>query len=353
MSGAPAGSERRGHMLEVRLHARSPFGPMVNGVLVWALSYAIYLIIAAQVGQPILETSTDGELQVNSGSWAALVLSLIFAVSVTIPPLAQRQWDSVCERLAATLDAQGAAQAHAMSQGAPRSRGRGAAIAFGIGAVGGVAFNAWLMAGSGLSLTAYLQSTGGWFTVMAPLLFGLGARSARELRIDDQDMAALVTGHLQVTPARFDQLDVYGRLALRSALAWLIMAAIILLFFVYAAPVAISVGTLVFSLLAAAYAFTSTIAPVVRAATAIREDALAGVRGEIEAEAARVVEHDRADTPAQGRLADLIAYEAWLEKRPVWPISAPVTRRLALYGFIPVMAWFGAAAAELALERMA
>ena len=50
-------------------------------------------------------------------------------------------------------------------------------------------------------------------------------------------------------------------------------------------------------------------------------------------------------------VSELIAYEAWLEKLPVWPISAPVTRRLALYGFIPVLAWFGSAAAELVLNR--
>jgi hypothetical protein len=166
-------------------------------------------------------------------------------------------------------------------------------------------------------------------------------------------MVDLVTGHLTVRPARFDRLEVYGRLALRGALAWIVMAAIILLFFVYAAPIAISVGTLVFSLCAAGYVFFSTSAPVMRAASAIRTAALDDVRTHIEREAQSMLHQAGQAPPASGRLAELIAYEAWLEKRPVWPISAPVTRRLALYGFIPVLAWFGAAAAELALERLA
>ena len=196
------------------------------------------------------------------------------------------QWLAVSEKVAATLDESGAARARAMNAGAPVSRGRAAAIAFGVGALGGVVFNAWILNDSGLTLERYLRSTGGWFALVAPVLFGLGARSALQLRQDDRDMAELVAGHLAVTPASFDRLEVYGRLALRSALAWLVMAAIILLFFVNAAPVFISVGTLVFSLFAAAYAFASTIAPVVRAASEIRARALAEVRQEIEAAAA-------------------------------------------------------------------
>lgn len=313
----------------------------------------------------MIERAGDGGLRVNSGSWAALVLSLIFAASVTIPALFQQQWMHACSELAATLNGEGAAQAKAMSEGSPASRGRAAAAVFGLGVLGGLAFNAWLMGQSGLSLVRYLQSTGAWFTVVAPILFGLGARSALQLRVDDRDMADLVTDHLKVTPAQFDRLEIYGRLALRSALAWLVMAAIILLFFAYAAPVAISVGTLVFSLLAAVYAFASTVAPVVRSATQIRDAALEKVRTQIEAEAASVLTTRSAEvssevsgqaldqSPAQGRLSELSAYESRLETRPVLPISAPITRRLALYGFIPVIAWFGAAAAEQVLERLA
>ena len=76
------------------------------------------------------------------------------------------------------------------------------------------------------------------------------------------------------------------------------------------------------------------------------------MRSEIDADAKGALESRRQGHGEPGRLSELIAYEGWLEKRPVWPISAPITRRLALYGFIPILAWFGAAAAELLLEGL-
>lgn len=343
----------RSPVLEVRLHRASPFPPLVNGALVATLLYVVYLLIASQVGQPILETGIDGSVAVNSGSWAAFVLSLIFAAAVTIPALSARQWSAALPALLQTLDETGVRQAHAMSQGSPRSRRISILSAFGVGVLGGLAFNAWLLRTSGLSLPVYFQSTGIWYVVVTPILFGLGARSIIQLRSDDQDMTMLVSGHLNVTPASFERLEVYGQLALRGALAWIVMAAIILLFFVYAAPVFISVGTLALSLLAGVYAFSSTIAPVVRASSEMRAGALHTVRDAIEAEAAHALSQPQEAQRHSGRLADLIAYESWLASRPVWPISAPITRRLALYGLIPVLAWFGAAAAELVLGRMA
>lgn len=343
----------RSAVIEVRLHRASPFPPLVNGALVALSLYAVYLLIASQVGQPILETRADGSLAVNSGSWAAFVLSLIFSTAVTIPALSARQWSASLPDLLQTLDEAGIRQAQAMSQGTPRGRLFPILTAFGLGVLGGLAFNAWLLRTSGLSLPVYFQSTGIWYVVVTPILFGLGARSIVQLRSDDRDMAMLVSGHLDITPAGFDRLEVYGQLALRSALAWIVMAAIILLFFVYAAPVFISVGTLVLSLLAGAYAFSSTIAPVVRATSALRAEALQNVRTAIEAEASSTLDATPNVAVPSGRLADLVAYETWLASRPVWPISAPITRRLALYGLIPVLAWFGAAAAELVLGRIA
>ena len=91
-----------------------------------------------------------------------------------------------------------------------------------------------------------------------------------------------------------------------------------------------------------------TIGPVVRKCAAARDAALQSVREQITASGDALLKQRASDIP----VSELIAYESWLEKLPVWPISAPVTRRLALYGFIPVLAWFGSAAAELVLNRV-
>jgi hypothetical protein len=336
--GAP-----RAPLFEVRLHALSPFGPLVTAALFAAALYGLYLLIAYLTGEPVIETGADGRAYIDEVAWTAFILSLVFAAALTMPVLGERQWRASLDAIVMTLDAPGASLARAMARGRLRSRARGAILASLVGALGGLIFNVWLMQNSGLGAEQYLRSTGAWFVLVAPLLFGLGARASQLLRSDDHEMVALVTDHISVSPAHFDRLEVYGRLALRSALTWLVMAAIIGLFFVYSAPVSVSIGALSLALLASAYAFTSTIMPVVRVTSQRRREALDGVRAHIEAEAHAAL----ASSGAPGRLSDLTAYEAWLEKRPIWPVSAPVTRRLAVYGLIPVLAWFGAAAAQL------
>lgn len=348
-AGPGHGAQAHAPLLEVRLHSLSPFGPVLNGVIIAALLYGVYILISLQTGQSLLETR-DGQVAVNSGAWAAFVLSLVFAAAVSIPARSNAEWRAFLDDLSQTLDEAGQAKAAALAIGPPRRRLFGALIAFGSGALGGLAFVIWLMRTSGLDTASFIQSSGAWFLVTQPILFGLGARAAAQLRHDDQDMAGLVREHLIVDLARLDRLEVYGRLALRSALSWLVIAAIILLFFVYAAPVAVSIGSLVLALVAGAYAFTSTVGPVVQVASRERDAKLAAVRTSI-AEAGENLAAERDGPPAA--LSELTAYEAWLERRPVWPISAPITRRLALYGFIPVLAWFGAAAAELLLDRLA
>ncbi len=351
MSEAPAHPDApaRARLIEVRLHALSPFSPLVNAALIFAALYALYILIAIQTGQSVIEIGPGGHAAFSSGAWIALVLSLVFSAAATMPALSERQWRASQEAVAQTLDEPGARLARTMSDGPVRSRATGAIIALLGGAAGGVGFNIWLMGVEQMSLEAYVSSTGLWFLLVSPPLFGLGARAAWLLHGDERDMAVLVTDHLAVSPARFDRLEVYGQLALRSALTWLVMAGIVMLFFVNLAPIIVSVGALVLTLLASIYAFASTITPVVRAAAAIRDRALSQTRAELETEARSAL----GATGTPGRLADLAAYEAWLDKRPVWPVSAPVTRRLAVYGLIPALAWFGAATAELVVNALA
>lgn len=336
-------AQRRAPLLEVRLHGLSPLGPIANAAVVALVIYGLYLLIATLTGQPILESGADGRARINELTWIAFVLSLVVAAAVTMPALTEREWRASLSEVVATLDAQGSDLAREMTKGRLRSQSRGAAMALILGAASGVAFNGWMITNAGLTPAEYVRSTGLWFAIIAPPLFGLGARASLLLRSDDKDMAALVTDHICVTPARFEELQVYGRLALRSALIWLVMAAIIGLFFVFSSSFSVSIVALALSLLASAYAFASTIRPVVRITTLKRREALDAVRTQIEAEAQSAL----TASGAPGRLSDLTAYEAWLEKRPVWPVSAPVTRRLAVYGLIPILAWFGAAAAQL------
>lgn len=339
----------RAQLFEVRLHNASPLPMLLTGALVAGVLFAGYLALAMGSGQAVIETGAQGP-RFNSGSWAALVMSLIFGAAVTMPALGHEQWKAEISDLKRVLDTEGQDEAHAIAQGARTDRSGRVLMAFLAGAIGGVVFNGWMIMATDLTVSLYLQSTGLWFAVVSPVLFGLGARAGVLLSMDDADLAALVRDHLTVDLAHMERLQVFGRLALRGALSWLVMTAIILLFFIYTAPVPVSVGAVSLSILAGGYAFASPIKPVMRRAAEVKDAALEEVRAQIAQEGGLALKDAQ---ESKGPVSELIAYEAWLEKRPVWPISAPITRRLALYGFIPVLAWFGAAAAELVLDRLA
>ncbi|MCP2679620.1 hypothetical protein NHF45_08770 [Maricaulaceae bacterium NA33B04] len=340
------GSEHR-PLMEVRLHALSPLPPVLTGLCISMLLFGSYFLLASLVGQPVIRMTPEGA-QFDSASWAAFVMSLVFAAALTMPAISQIQWQTALPELSAVLDEVGRQKAEAMAQGSPKARWIEAVIAFACGALGGLLVNTWLSDIGSMTLEEYFLSVRPWFDVANPVLFGLGGRAAQMLMREERDFAALIDRHLQVNLAGLDQNFVFGRLALRGALSWMVMTGIILLFFVESAPVPVSVGAVGLALLAAGYVFASSVGPVVRKCTIVRDEAVTEVRETIALAGQKAL---RGEAPPVA-LSELTAYETWLEKQPVWPISAPITRRLALYGLIPILAWFGAAAAELVLEGL-
>lgn len=341
---------QRAPLLETRLYGLSPLPLWLNGACISAVLYVGYVLIAQTSGQTIIEETGSG-LSFNPVAWAALVMSLIFGAAMTMPVMGLHQWRAALPDLEPLLDEAGLARAHQIAIGPERAKLTRNLIAFGVGAVMGVGFNIWLISVSQTSLSDYFRSVGLWFAIVSPVLFGLGARAAHLLNLDDRDVAELVQAHLVFDLARLEDLQVFGRLALSAALTWLVMAAIILLFFVYSAPVPISVGAIILAFVAAAYAFATTVGPVVKRATQLRDETLKTVRTRLQAQGTALLTQAE-PSHAAATVSELSAYEDWVLKRPIWPVSAPITRRLALYGFIPVIAWFGAAAAELVLGRL-
>ena len=338
--------EPRSPYPEVWLHGLSPLPPVLNGALISALLYALYLLYSVEVGQPVIEQAGAG-VRFNSAAWAALVICLIFGVATTMPAITQRQWQASLPQLKAVLDAQGGRVVEAIAQGPTRKHARRSLLAFVVGAIAGLLVNMWLLNPPEITWDQYWSTISPFFAIMNTVVFGLAARGGYIVRYEDREMRQLVESHLQVDLAHLERNQIFGRLALRGALAWLVMTAVILLLFVDSTPAPISATALVLALIASGYAFATTIGPVVRKCGLVRDAALQAVREQITASGDAALKGAPKSTP----LSELIAYENWLEKLPVWPISAPVTRRLALYGFIPVLAWFGSAAAELVLNR--
>ncbi|MCR9128950.1 MAG: hypothetical protein NXI12_05470 [Alphaproteobacteria bacterium] len=338
---APVRNEGRRALFETRLYAAFPLPQAVATVLIAAVFFGAYAGLSYGHGRPVLEASG---LTVNAQ--IALIMSLLLATALDLPERARRIWLHEADALRATLEPAGSSIVDGLGVGQPAHSAAANWLWFAGGAVVGMGFNALMVSGSGEDVLAYIASPGLWPLVVAPLLFGLGGRAIRLMTEDDRTISSMVADHLIVDFADLERLHVYGRVGLRSGLIWLIMAGLVLAFLAVQASVSASAISFCLAIAAALWSMLTLTRPVAAKVEAAKGAALLEVRRDI------VRVHNDGGAP-QGRLADLVSYESWLERRPIWPVSAPVTRRFALYGLIPVLAWFGAAAAELVLDALA
>jgi hypothetical protein len=341
MERTQLGSGARDALFETRIYTLFPLPQSFTTGAIAALAFLAYIGLCLWFGRPILD---GGGLTPNAQ--IALIMSLLFATALDLPERARRIWVNEADALKSTLDPEGGHIVDGLCLGQPRESTAANWLWFGAGAAGGLAFNIVFIANEGGSFLAYVTSPGLWPLVIAPLLFGLGGRAIRLMSEDDRTISAMVANHLIIDFADLERLQVYGRVGLRSGLIWLIMAGLVLAFLAVQASVAASAISFCLAVAAALWSMLTVTRPVATRVDAAKADALLAVRRTI-------VEAHKGGAETQGRLADLTAYENWLERRPVWPVSAPVTRRFALYGLIPVLAWFGAAAAELVLDALA
>lgn len=334
---------------ERRIARAIPGGPWIAGLGVFSLFAGGYVAVAAAAGADLIERGAGGA-RIDDAAWMAGVLSALIGASFALSEAGARVLGAAQAALAETLDADGRGAAAALAAGPPRSAAARYRLAGLAGFAAGLALTSLIFISSGLSVEAYLTSPGAWFLIANPLALALGARAAVDMDREAGELRGLIEDRLSIDLARLEALEVYGRIGVRSALGWGLIGAILLLFLIRpggsgAVMLAIGAVSAAAALAAAANAFAGTVRPVHARMSAIKQAALTRARQ-------RLVEAgERA--AAGGELAGLAAYERWVAERPEWPVSAPVSRRLFTVGLIPVIAWFGAAGAELVVRSLA
>mgnify|MGYP003133307202 FL=1 len=150
-------------------------------------------------------------------------------------------------------------------------------------------------------------------------------------------------GAFDADPLRPERLHLFGRVALRQAFVWFGLA--LGLFAVLLLGLRGVLFQLIFAVCIAAGAITfwSLVAPVHKAVATTRQTALDGVRDRMEAIRDAAFRGSQAEA---GAYAALAAEEDRLRRAGEWPVSAPVTRSLLVFGAGPALAWFGAALTE-------
>ena len=333
---------------EMRLYRVSPLGPLLTTLALFVLVYGSFVLIAETTRQPSLfHVSATGGIVLVQVAWIALVLSLIFTAGTAFTEFSRRMWEAETDALVAALSPAGAGDARAFALGIPRSWSRRYALMFFAGAVAGLAFNGMIILTSNFTFVTYLQSVGLWFILVSPVLYGIGFRAGIDLARESAAIKQLIRDHLTIDLFHLDRLDVFGRIGLRAARSWLIMAGILLLFLINpnrpdalfdATQLWITVPVVAASIAGGVIVLTSALHPVhtkIRAAKQAELD-------RIHAEMARVRERALAgDAEAASALAGLTDYEIWVNARPEWPVSAGVTTRFSLYVLIPVIPIIG------------
>jgi len=342
MESTDAPSLEKKLSFEARLFDISPLGFWSTAIALFVIPVIAFFLIAELNGYPTARIADAGGLVVPGATVFALLLSTIFTAAVSLSAAAETLAPRVKTALSLTLrDGDEAVDQYVTHR---KGRGRRGWVPILLGTSIGIGMNVFpLGALVETSLLEYIQSPGIWFLIISPLLFILLARAIQSMGAESRAMRDLATDQLVVDLDNPDRLHVYGQIALRSALSWLIFAAIGVAFLGTGAswsgalPMILGAGVLaIASFLLALRAVHSRIVDEKTAALTDIRARLSNLR-------------DAAfsgNMSAAAALAGMTAYEARLERLREWPISAPVTTRFFLYILIPVAAWLGAALAE-------
>lgn len=343
---------------EVHFYRLSPIGFLPTTLAVLLATYGLYVLISELTfGPRLFETGPAGEVLLTQVAWVAFVLTLILTASTAFTETGRRLWAEEAEPLARALGPSGAEDARALALGIPASwRGRYVTM-FIAGAIAGIAFNLFMMLVNGFPVLGYLNSIGLWFLIVSPGLYGVGFRAGVDVARESSTLRRMTREHLTVDLFHLDRLQVFGRIGLRSARTWMIMAAILLLFLINpndaalfaAEQLIVTVPVVGVSVLGGLFLLGSALYPVHTKIRAAKQAELDRVHGEM----ARMRDKALAgDAGAASALAGLTDYEIWVGNLPEWPVSTGVTTRFSLYILLPVIPIVGSYVFEILADRV-
>ncbi|WP_394693305.1 hypothetical protein [Hyphobacterium sp.] len=213
-----------------------------------------------------------------------------------------------------------------------------------VGFVLGIAMNGAIILQSEHPVRIMTDPIGIWFFVMGPLLLTLGARGLVDMSHQSRFLKDLIENGAVIDLTDLENLQVFGRMGLHEALSWSLIAVILIPVLVMGfstggiGVVGTGIVAITLALGGAVRSFWLAIQPVQTRISLVKADKIRLLRAEI--------------IKAPANVGDLISLENWVSARPEWPISAPISRRLAVYVALPLLAWAGAALVDRGVSAL-
>ncbi|MEQ8268666.1 MAG: hypothetical protein RH982_15845 [Parvibaculum sp.] len=345
------GEEERRKSWENTLADALPVNPFATGAIVAALFFASFLLVAFVSGGRIVVVG-EGGVSLSGDAWAAVALSLLWFAILGIGRYTVIGNLRDARSLVDIAPHVTTEKVETYTRGVTlrellRSRLAGLA-----GLVAGVALYATMVLGVWQKGTAAFENpVDVWMLVMVALLGMQLLRRIYFLRGDTGLFSDALKG-LDPDLSGLSRLDVFGRVALRGALPWFVVAGILALLIVGQEADGITIPALVLSLAAAFFVFSR---PMLRTHRVIRRAKLRDLerlRADIRMNERALWDGGESARNAALMLPALIALETRIERLREWPLDLRTAGRLILYTAIPLGSWFCASIVNIALEAL-
>src|SRR6185312_3373528 len=322
---------------EQLVFVRSPFGTHGTAVLIFALFFGGYLVLAQLNGRAVFHGIT-----LDPVARLALILSLMMTVILWIQRVARLRARGDTLLVARVLKG-GLAQAAEFSKLTPSGARLLSASLLGIAV--GAAFDYFLYFSSAAQLDAPL-SVKLWFALITLLMVMTFVRGVELTRTGARNTVELIDNGLIIALLRIDELSVWGRNSARFALIWFVISAATCLLFVSSEITIFTICLLIGCVAMGIAAFMGLMLRIHHKIVAVKHAELERIRRDIDALRGQCA----VSADAAARMQGLLAYEKRIGEAGEWPFDQTTVMRVAASAGILTVPWFGQALAAYIVE---
>ncbi len=326
---------------EERLGSETPLAPFAVGVLLAAALIGGFFLTQWMLGASVVEPAAEALLPLQPGARVVVLLALAIGYSIGAFGHWNRGVRRDCEEFG--IDPGRLSWSQDESREVLIASRRAGLAGVGLAALVIVG----IFVGFGDERERLLDAEFVWGAALTALLFWILARATVLTVHSHRSLSARQLARSDVLNVR--RLRLFGRMALRNVLVWMIGLALGLPFLFDPTALATMLPGLAIILGLAGISLVLPVRSVHRAIRDAKRAELARVEQELRRERDAVM---RGDARQSGRLADLLGYLRYVEDLSAWPFDASMLRRFGLYLLIPLASWVCGALVERAIDTL-